>query len=355
MPPTTRDPSWPGGGGQRTLVDSRPARETPDARVGADHGRDHGGGGRVGRRSRHPPSGGTYRVGWDSGFQANDFDPTGEYQQGSFGIYSNLLLRTLVQTDHVAGAAGRKLVPDLAERVPAPTDRGTRYTFTLKPGVRFGPPVSREITAADVRYATRAGRAAPRTAATYSFLYRVIKGFDAYRAGQARSIAGIQVRGPRTISFDLVRPAGDFLYLLTLPAAAPIPPEVGRCFEGRPGAYGRDVIASGPYMIEGSEAVSAGSCRSLEPMRGISPTELTLVRNPDYDPGTDSRAARESNPDRFVFIAQTNVGLTGIDVELAKEVALGELDDEYLYAWPTTIDAVPCGGAGEGADPRRGG
>jgi peptide/nickel transport system substrate-binding protein len=292
--------------------------------------------GASGATALSPPLGGTYRVGWDSGFQADGFDPTGEYEQGSFGIYSNLLLRTLVQTDHVAGAAGRKLVPDLAEHVPEPSDGGTRYTFTLKRGLRFGPPVNREITAADVRYAIeRVAR--PGNGGTYYFLYRVIKGFDSYRAGQAPSIAGIQVRGARTISFDLVRPEGDFLYLLTLPAAAPIPPEVGRCFEGRAGAYGRDVVASGPYMVEGSDAVRVGSCRSLQPMRGISPTELTLVRNPSYDPGTDSRAARESNPDRFVFITQTNLGQTGTEVDLAKKVELGELDDEYLYAWPKAI------------------
>jgi ABC-type transport system substrate-binding protein len=90
-------------------------------------------------------------------------------------------------------------------------------------------------------------------------------------------------------------------------------------------------------MVEGSDAVRIGSCRSLQPMRGISPTELTLVRNPSYDPGTDSRAARESNPDRFVFFTQTNLGQTGIEVDLAKKVLLGELDDEYLYAWPKAI------------------
>jgi len=292
--------------------------------------------GASGATSHSSLHGGTYRVGWDSGFQADGFDPTGEYNQGSFGIYSNLLLRTLVQTEHIAGTAGRRLVPDLAERVPAPTDGGTRYTFTLKRGVRFGPPVDREITAADVRYAIeRVAR--PGNGGIYYFYYRVIRGFDAYRAGQAPSIAGIRVRGPRTISFDLVRPEGDFLYLLTLPAAAPIPPEVGRCFEGRPGAYGRDVIASGPYMIEGSGTVRIDSCRSVRPMRGISPTELTLVRNPGYDPGTDSRAARESNPDRFVFITETNLGQTGVEVDLARKIELGELDDEYLYAWPKAI------------------
>lgn len=282
-------------------------------------------------------AGGTYRVGWDFSFQSDGFDPTGNSQQGVFGIYSNLLLRTLVQTDHVAGAAGRRLVPDLAEQVPAPTDNGRRYTFTLKRGVRFGPPVNREIVADDIRYAIeRVAR--PADGSQYPFYFDDIRGFDAYRAGTAASISGITVSGRRTISFELVRPDGGFLYRLTLPAAAPIPPEVGGCFEGKPGAYGRDVVSSGPYMIEGAGSVKIGSCASIEPMRGISATELTLVRNPDYDPRTDSRAARESNPDRFVFIAQTNGGQTRNEVAIAKEVEGGELDDDYFYSWPASID-----------------
>lgn len=283
-----------------------------------------------------PLRGGTFRVGWDYSFQGDGFDPTGESQTGSFGIYSNLLLRTLVQTDHVAGAAGRRLVPDLAVSVPAPTGGGRSYTFTLKRGIRFGPPVGRPIVAGDIRYAIER-LARPRNGASYPFYFDDIRGFEAYRAGRAASVVGIETPNRRTIVFDLVRPDAGFLYRLTLPAAAPIPAEVAGCFEGRPGAYGRDLVASGPYMIEGADAVSATSCASLTPMRGLTATSLTLVRNPDYDPRTDRKAAREANPDQFVFSTQTNGGQTRNEVELAKEVTDGELDATYFYDWPPSI------------------
>ena len=40
--------------------------------------------------------GGTYRVDWESSFDfTSDFDPTGEYSVQAFGLYSNLLVRTL--------------------------------------------------------------------------------------------------------------------------------------------------------------------------------------------------------------------------------------------------------------------
>src|SRR5437868_3094563 len=68
-------------------------------------------------------------------------------------IYSNLLVRTLVGYDHVAGGDGYKLVPDLAVRVPVSSDGGRRYAFTLKRGIKFGPPVNREIRSSDIRYA----------------------------------------------------------------------------------------------------------------------------------------------------------------------------------------------------------
>ena len=54
------------------------------------------------------------RVGWESSFSFIDgFDPTGEYLGEAWGS-TNLLTRTLVGYNHVAGAAGNKLVPDLA-------------------------------------------------------------------------------------------------------------------------------------------------------------------------------------------------------------------------------------------------
>src|SRR5215471_13468513 len=277
--------------------------------------------------------GGTYRVGWEPDL-TDHFDPTGEL--AATGIYTNLLLRTLVGYEHVAGLAGHRIVPDLAVSVPTPTNRGRTYTFTLKRGVRFGPPVDREITSNDIRYAIeRVAR--PRNGALYPVYYRVIRGFDAYRAGHSRSVSGIATPNARTIRFDLVRPAGDFLDLLALPAAAPIPPEVGRCFEGRPGAYGHDVISSGPYMLLGSDTLKIGSCRTITPLSPPSAKALTLVRNPRYDPRTDTRTARENNPDRFVFVGGFAVGQTRNVVAIMARLANGELDDAILVTSPKVI------------------
>src|SRR5205823_7316199 len=98
-------------------------------------------------------AGGVYRVAFDSSFGfTGGFDPTGEYLGDAFAIYSNLLIRTLVGYNHVAGAPGNKLVPDLASSWTI-SNGGKTYTFHLKSGVKFGPPVSRDITSKDVAYA----------------------------------------------------------------------------------------------------------------------------------------------------------------------------------------------------------
>jgi peptide/nickel transport system substrate-binding protein len=285
--------------------------------------------------------GGTYRVGWELaqgrlGFLGG-LDPTVEFSFGSSGIYSSLLVRTLVGYRHVAGRAGQELVPDLARRVPRPTGAGTTYAFTLKRGIRFGPPVNREITAGDIRYAI-ARIARPENDSIWVPAFDDIRGFAAFRRGKAASISGIETPSAKTIVFHLIRPAGDFLNRLALPAAGPVPREVARCFEGRPG-YGADLVSSGPYALEGASAVDIRSCGSILPMRGYTESRLTLVRNPRYDQRTDSRTARENNPDRFVFVADLRTAvLTSYAPTMVRRLGAGELDDAFLPSfWPLIV------------------
>ena len=273
--------------------------------------------------------GGTYKVGVESAFNwTNSFDPTGEYLANAFVTYSNLMLRTLVGFNHLEGPAGNIVVPDLATSVPKPTNGGKTYTFKLKNGVRWGPPVNRAITSKDVRYAVER-LARPKNGAQYGFYFNVIQGLDAYAKGEKKSISGIKTPNAKTISFTLTQPAGDFPFRMTMPAVAPMPPEVVKCFEGKPGAYGRYVISSGPYMIEGTDDLNISSCGAMKPISGYDgKTKLTLVRNPNYRASTDSRKARQSNPDSFEFTVDTNVD------DIYNKIGAGELDDAWATASP---------------------
>lgn len=266
--------------------------------------------------------GGVYRVDWEASFNfTNGFDPTGEYLGEAFGIYSSLLVRTLVGYRHTAGPAGNELVPDLATDLGEVSPDGLTYAFTLKDGIRFGPPLSREITSRDIEYAfERIGT--PSLVAQYGLYYDVIEGMAEFRDGTAQDISGIETPDEKTIVFRLTEPTGDFVYRLGMPATGAMPEEVAGCFDGA-GTYGRYIISSGPYMFEGSEALDATNCETLDPIAGFdAETEMTLVRNPDYDPATDTPEARESLVDRFEFRVNTN------NDDIFDRVKAGEIDDE---------------------------
>ena len=119
-----------------------------------------------------------------------------------------------------------------------------------------------------------------------------------------------------------------------MPAAAPLPAEVGRCFEGKPKRYGDDLVSSGPYMYEGADTIDIRTCRSIRPMRGNGYPLVTLVRNPRYDPASDRRDARESNPDRFVFIV---IAGRPAAAQVYGRLAAGELEDAIPSSSPKVL------------------
>ena len=265
-------------------------------------------------------AGGTFKVGWEQSFGVtNNFDPVGEYLAEAIGIHSNLLTRTLVGYNHVAGAAGNKIVADIATAVPAPTNGGKTYTFHIKQGVKFSPPVNRQVTSAD--FVNEFKRlSSKKDGQQYGFYYNVIKGFATANGGK---ISGIKTPNPSTIVFNLTAPTGDFLYRMSMPATGPQPNEVTKCFEGTAGKYGQDLISTGPYMVQGIDKVDISDCSKISAASGYDgQTHLILVRNPSYNPSTDSKAARENLPDEFDFLVDANKD------DIFNKVSSGELQDE---------------------------
>ena len=251
-------------------------------------------------------AGGTLNVGVEQSFGFTDnLDPTGEYLGDAFGILDNLLVRTLVGYTHQAGGPGNLIVPDIATTAPKPTNGGKTYTFHIKQGVKFGPPVSRQVTSQD--FVTAMEREAnPKDGAEYSFYYTVIKGWDAYAKGKAKSISGISTPNPSTIVFNLTQPTGDFLYRMSMPAAGPMPAEVTKCFAGEPGKYAQDLVSTAGYMIKGMDSVDISSCAAIKPASGYDgQTMLDLVRNPDYVQSTDNTRKNYVNEVRFLVDASS--------------------------------------------------
>ena len=131
-------------------------------------------------------------LGWEQAFNFTDNgDPTGEYLGDWFGIADNLLVRTLIGYTHQPGGPGNQRSRTSRRSVPKPTNGGKTYTFHIKPGVMFSPPVSRQVVCNDFVNAMQR-LANPKDGGQYGFYYAVIKGWSQYAAGKAKSISGIK-------------------------------------------------------------------------------------------------------------------------------------------------------------------
>jgi len=114
--------------------------------------------------------------------------------------------------------------PELAERITT-SEQGRRIRFVLRPGLRFhdGAP----LTAADVKRSLERSLH-PDTPCPGASLYRMLRGYEAYRSGAAAELAGLVVVDELTIDVVLSEPDATFLALMSLGLAAPICPSSGR-------------------------------------------------------------------------------------------------------------------------------
>ena len=289
-----------------------------------------------GERATDPDAalrGGTLRVAvsnpWAFGV---DIDPAA-YRTWAWELARCCLLRTLYSYNgRPAEDGGAEVRPDLAQGMPQISSDGLTWTFRLKEGLRYAPPFDdTSIVAEDiVRGLERQARAGPRSpSGDYgSLYYSTILGFDDYPE-EADSIVGLGTPDDHTLVVRLTENTGDLPYRFSLPATAPIPEGAS---EGHKNDYGRFLVASGPYMVEGSEDLDfLDPPNEQEPASGFVPARLNkageveepgslvLVRNPSWDPESDG--LRPAYPDRI------EMAIGGGDGEFfAERVDAAEID-----------------------------
>src|SRR3954471_5764757 len=175
--------------------------------------------------------------------------------------------------------------PDLAEGPPDVSSDGKTVTVKIKSGVKFAPPVNREVTSKDVAYAIQSGFTKQVPSGYAGAYWGDLKGVKAFQGGKASSIAGIQTPDDQTIVFKLDRPRGAiFAGALSLPGSAPVPPEFAKKYDKQnPTGYENHVVATGPYMVQND---SSGKLTGWKPGQ-----EIKMVRNPNWDASTDYRPA----------------------------------------------------------------
>lgn len=215
------------------------------------------------------------------------FDPAEEYSAISWEIFRCCLTRTLLSFNgQTAEGGGNEPLPDLATDLPEISEDGLTYTFTLKQGVFYAPPFEdTEVTAPDVVRGFERLACDKCSDEGYPFYYDVIEGFSDSN-GESGSVSGVTAVDDYTVEIRLTEPAGDFPFRVTMPATTPIPEGAA---VGHDEDYGRYLVATGPYMFEGSETLDPSLPPDDQPtVPGYDPgRSWNLVRNPSWDSATD--------------------------------------------------------------------
>src|SRR5262245_6208113 len=201
-------------------------------------------------------------------------DPSHVYLPDT-GDPERLVYDGLVALRNVGVLSGSSLVPDLAEAIPAPTDNGLTYTFTLRKGIRYsdGTRVKASDFVLGLRRALIANNNNP------SFFWKV-KGAETCtrqpkRCDLSHGLTTDDAAG--TVTFHLTKPDPELPYKLTL-FVYPMPP-------GTPLAQAMSPIpGTGPYKIESYR--ERGTVRGRPPLKPASgyrkAAGFDLVRNPYF-------------------------------------------------------------------------
>jgi len=174
---------------------------------------------------------------------------------------------------------GTNPVPDLAAADPEISADKKTVTVRIRPGVKFGPPVDREVTSGDVKYAIERFFSA-NVGGQYPGYFSPIVGAPKEPTKGVKPISGITTPDDQTIVFKLSQPVGvSFAAALVMPITAPVPKDYAQKFDAKsPSTYNTQVVATGPYMIEND---ASGKLTGYKPGKSIS-----LVRNPNWDGAT---------------------------------------------------------------------
>jgi peptide/nickel transport system substrate-binding protein len=200
--------------------------------------------------------------------------------------------------------------PDLAEGDPQISDDKKEITVKLKTGIKYAPPVNRDVTSEDVKYAMeRAFSANVPSGYATSYFGDIVGAPDKPTTG-VKEIEGITAPDPQTLVIKLDRAvAVTVAAALVMPITVPVPRDYAKKYDAKsPSEYDQYVAFTGPYMVKNDP--STGKVTGRDPGKRIE-----MVRNPNWNKDTDYRPAyldsitiEEGNDDLTVASRRTLSG-----------------------------------------------
>jgi ABC-type transport system substrate-binding protein len=279
-----------------------------------------------------PVRGGTLKI---VGFSDVDhFASVGAYSTTSLALLWTFTRQLVTYPLNEDFATAAKVVPDLAEMLPTLENGGISadgrtYTFHLRQGVLWNTTPPRQVTAHDIVRAMKmlcnpvvpAGAPGYYTTtiagmADYCDAFAMAPGTvdDIKRFIGSHHIEGVRAEDDLTVVFKLVQPASDFLNILGMPFASPIPLEYLEYLPDSPD-FRQHTISNGPYQI----------------VKYIPNREIRLERNPAWSVASDP--IRPAHVDRIAITL-------GIDQQLTQlQIAAGTADMSFDLAPPTSETA----------------
>jgi ABC-type transport system substrate-binding protein len=221
------------------------------------------GGGSSAAASAAPVKGGTLVATYQG--EPQGLDPAIDWEGQGWAI-EHTMFNNFIKYASESGTAGTEMLPDLATDLPTTENGGisadgTVYTFHLKKGIKFAPPVDREVTSADFKYSFERMMADPKAPATG--FYTGVVGAQAFMDGKAKEIKGYQTPDAYTVVIRLSHPDMAFMGAMAMSFTDVVAEEWVQKW-GR--QINRHPLGTGPFMFD---HWTAGQ-------------EIVVTRNPNY-------------------------------------------------------------------------
>ncbi|WP_128683224.1 ABC transporter substrate-binding protein [Actinomyces qiguomingii] len=221
----------------------------------------------------------------------------------SLAITSLALVHRRLTTWDITADGAPAVVPDLATDTGTVSEDGLTWTYTLKEGITLedGTP----ITASQIKYGIERSFA-PALSGGLGYHKTLLAGAGDYTGPyDGEHLDSIEVPDETTIVFHLDHPYGDWPWIVSLPAFAPVPEA-----SDDPATYAQAPVASGPYRVadyrQGNSVTLARNenwSAATDQVRAALPDEIVFSLGQDEDT-VSQRLIADSGNDQYAFSAQ---------------------------------------------------